>query len=71
MIVIPDVWGHGLAEIEATMNPSESYYRAILEVAQKDPDVIGFILERSRGKGFVTPCADYDITIIVCERYFV
>lgn len=40
------------------MQLPESYYRAVLGVAQKEPTIMGFILERSQGKGVATQYAD-------------
>ncbi|MHA2281581.1 MAG: nucleotidyltransferase domain-containing protein [Promethearchaeota archaeon] len=45
-------------------SPSEIYEK-IYEEAKKDPNIIGFFLGGSRGKGFQTEYSDYDTYIIV------
>lgn len=49
------------------MNKDEIYQK-ILEEAESDPDVIGFVLDAGRGKGFVTERSDYDILVIVKDN---
>lgn len=50
----------------------ESYVR-IKNQAQQDPNILGFFLKGSRGKGKVTPNSDYDMLIVakdeVAEEY--
>ncbi|MEM7033037.1 MAG: aminoglycoside 6-adenylyltransferase [Chloroflexota bacterium] len=47
------------------MYDAKNYYTNMVEVAQKDPDILGLVLDGSRGKGFATPFSDYDVSLIV------
>ncbi|MFW9821868.1 MAG: nucleotidyltransferase domain-containing protein [Candidatus Thorarchaeota archaeon] len=48
-------------------SPTE-IYNSIYEEAKKDPNIIGFFLSGSRGKGFETKYSDYDTYIIVKDK---
>ena len=48
-------------------SPSEIYDK-IYETAKKDPNIIGFFLGGSRGKGLHTEYSDYDTYIIVKDK---
>ena len=50
------------------MSQAESYYKELLQGAQRDSDILGLILDGSRGKGFANAYADYDISLIVHDR---
>ncbi len=43
-------------------------YQKILQEAQDDSGIIGFILSAGRGKGFATENSDYDILVIVPDE---
>ena len=45
--------------------PAKEVYQKLLKEAQSDPNILGFVLEGSRGKGLGTSHSDYDIHIIV------
>ncbi|MHA2089124.1 MAG: nucleotidyltransferase domain-containing protein, partial [Promethearchaeota archaeon] len=47
--------------------PSEIYEK-IYDTAKKDPNIIGFFLVGSRGRGFHTKHSDYDVYIIVGDN---
>ncbi|KKM89840.1 hypothetical protein LCGC14_1244630 [marine sediment metagenome] len=47
------------------MNSAKKIFTNIYEEAQSDPNIIGFFLGGSRGKGFQTAYSDYDTYIIV------
>ncbi|MEK7498524.1 MAG: hypothetical protein AAB611_01530 [Patescibacteria group bacterium] len=49
------------------MNKDETYQK-ILNEAETNPNVIGFVLGAGRGKGFATEYSDYDIAIIVPDQ---
>ena len=51
------------------MKNSESIFNHLREEAENDPNVIGFFLGGSRGKGFVTEHSDYDVYIIVKDGF--
>jgi transcriptional/translational regulatory protein YebC/TACO1 len=40
-------------------------FRKLIEVAHRDPNIIGFFLTGSRGKGMVTKHSDYDAYMVV------
>lgn len=46
-------------------NPTEDAFNKILEDARTDPNIIGFWLSGSRGKGLVTGYSDYDPVMLV------
>lgn len=46
----------------------DEIYQKLMKEAEKDPDVIGFVLGAGRGKGFATENSDYDIAIIVQDE---
>jgi len=46
-------------------NPTEDAFNKILDDAQADPNIIGFWLSGSRGKGLVTGNSDYDLVMLV------
>lgn len=48
-------------------NTVEAQYSSLLLEARRDPNIRGFILTGSRGKGIVTEYSDYDICIIVAD----
>ena len=48
-------------------SPSEIYDK-IYDEAKKDPNIIGFFLGGSRGRGFQTKYSDYDTYIIVKDK---
>lgn len=43
----------------------EKIFNEVLGTAKKDPNILGFFLEGSRGKGRETEHSDYDICIVV------
>lgn len=45
--------------------PSEQQFKQLIDDARKDPNIIGFFLTGSRGKGFETENSDYDPYMIV------
>jgi hypothetical protein len=47
--------------------PLTNLYAAILQTAEADSNVIGFILCGSRGKGFATENSDYDFVIVTTD----
>lgn len=47
------------------MSSPAEIYETIYDEAKKDPNIIGFFLGGSRGKGFQTKYSDYDTYIIV------
>lgn len=47
------------------MNSAADNFKTLYEKAQKDPNILGFFLGGSRGKGFQTKYSDYDVYIIV------
>jgi hypothetical protein len=47
------------------MDTPAKIFKKIYEEAKKDPNIIGFFLGGSRGKGFQTKYSDYDTYIIV------
>ena len=47
------------------MDTSAKIFEKIFDEAKKDPNIIGFFLGGSRGKGFQTKYSDYDTYIIV------
>jgi Streptomycin adenylyltransferase len=46
------------------MNPTEMLFNQIVKDAQKDPNILAFWLNGSRGKGVITPYSDYDCTMM-------
>jgi hypothetical protein len=48
-----------------TTNSVDQAYDEILRWAQTNPDILGFVLCGSRGKGFATDLSDYDCVIVV------
>jgi predicted nucleotidyltransferase len=50
------------------MNSSSEIYDKIYNEAKKDPNIIGFFLGGSRGKGLQTKYSDYDVYIIVKDN---
>ena len=47
------------------MDSATEIFKKIYEEAKEDPNIIGFFLSGSRGKGFQTKYSDYDTYIIV------
>jgi hypothetical protein len=52
------------------MNRTEMLFNQIVKDAQKDPNILAFWLDGSRGKGVITPYSDYDCTMIVEDEAF-
>jgi predicted nucleotidyltransferase len=52
------------------MKKTERLFNRLCKEAKKDPNIIGFLLSGSRGKGLATKYSDYDIEIIVKDRSF-
>jgi predicted nucleotidyltransferase len=53
----------------ARMKSPESIFNQLREEAETDPNIIGFFLGGSRGKGFATEHSDYDVYIIVKDGF--
>lgn len=53
--------------VQIEMNAAD-HFSAILNIAKSDPNVLGFWLGGSRGKGHETEHSDYDCTMIVKEE---
>ena len=49
----------------ATGNSSTRTFNAILREAKGDPNILGFWLDGSRGKGLLTEDSDYDCVMLV------
>ena len=49
------------------MGHKESFSKLVKE-AKKDPDIIGFFLNGSRGKNQETKFSDYDIEVVVKDK---
>jgi hypothetical protein len=49
-------------------NPTEDAFHKILEDARTDPNIIGFWLSGSRGKGLITNNSDYDCVMLVKDQ---
>lgn len=47
---------------------ADAAYRALRQRVDGDPNVVGFFLGGSRGKGFATPHSDYDCYVIVRDE---
>ena len=47
---------------------TEEIFNKFVEEARKDPNIIGFFLNGSRGKGQATKYSDYDIEVIVKDK---
>ena len=47
---------------------SAKIFNRILEQARTDPNILGFILTGSRGKGIITEHSDYDFILLVREE---
>ncbi len=47
------------------MKKAERIYKQLSLQAKNDPNILGFILSGSRGKGIATKHSDYDIYIII------
>lgn len=45
--------------------PTQETFKRILTVARKDPNIIGFWLGGSRGKGLIAKNSDYDLVMLV------
>ena len=54
----------------ARMKNSERIFNQLREEAENDPNIIGFFLGGSRGKGFATEHSDYDVFVIVKDGFF-
>ena len=52
------------------MDQPAEVFQQILEAAGKDPNILAFWLDGSRGKGLISPHSDYDCTIIVKDEVF-
>ena len=50
------------------MKNNEEKFKEFVGEARKDPNVIGFFLSGSRGKGLATKYADYDIEVVVKDK---
>ena len=50
------------------MNHTEAQFEEILATARKDPRILAFWLNGSRGKGTITPHSDYDCTMVVKDE---
>jgi hypothetical protein len=50
------------------MQDAEVQFREILETAERDPHILAFWLDGSRGKGIITSHSDYDCTMIVADN---
>ena len=50
------------------MNRTEALFSRLAEDARKDPNILAFWLDGSRGKGVITPHSDYDCTMIVKDE---
>jgi hypothetical protein len=48
----------------------DQVFEGIIRNAEGDPNVIGFILGGSRGKGFATRHSDYDCTLVVTQEAY-
>ena len=44
---------------------AQEIFKDLLREANADPNIVGFFLSGSRGKGFETPMSDYDVYMIV------
>ncbi|MFW9940093.1 MAG: hypothetical protein ACFFFT_03570 [Candidatus Thorarchaeota archaeon] len=51
------------------MAKPEKFFNQIFEDVKKDPNIIGFFLSGSRGKGFQTMYSDYDTYLIVKDNF--
>lgn len=47
---------------------ADQIYQEILRLAEADPNVLGFVLGGSRGKGFATEHSDYDCAMMVKDE---
>ncbi|MBU1934817.1 nucleotidyltransferase domain-containing protein, partial [Patescibacteria group bacterium] len=47
---------------------SDQQFTELLETAKKDPNIIGFFLGGSRGKGFENELSDYDPRMVVNDK---
>ncbi len=47
---------------------NKAQYLTLLEHAQTDPNILGFFLVGSRGKGFEAPSSDYDPVMVVVNE---
>ncbi len=50
------------------MKSNKELFNEFVEEARKDPNIIGFFLSGSRGKGLATKYSDYDIEVIVKDK---
>ena len=50
------------------MKTNEEIFNEFVEEARKDPNIIGFFLSGSRGKGLATKYSDYDIKVVVKDE---
>src|SRR5690242_14328821 len=53
---------------ERMSEEADQIYQEIISLAENDPNVLGFVLSGSRGKGFATEHSDYDCTMIVDDE---
>ncbi|HME54523.1 MAG TPA: nucleotidyltransferase domain-containing protein [Candidatus Lokiarchaeia archaeon] len=51
------------------MEDPEAIYQALLEEARNDPNIIGFFLGGSRGKGLFTKYSDYDVVYVIDDDH--
>jgi hypothetical protein len=49
---------------------ADQIYQEIVSSAEADPNVLGFVLGGSRGKGFATEHSDYDCAMVVRDEAF-
>jgi hypothetical protein len=54
--------------MEPTTNAAAKLFEQILAQARTDPNIVGFFLGGSRGKGMVTEHSDYDCVMVVTEE---
>lgn len=55
-----------VSEIQEPEDPEE-IYKMLLEEARNDPNIIGFFLSGSRGKGLFTQYSDYDVVYVISD----
>lgn len=46
----------------------EEVLNRLIEEAKNDPNILGFFLSGSRGKGFATKYSDYDVIVIIKDK---
>ena len=55
---------------ERMSEDADQIYQEIVSSAEADPNVLGFVLGGSRGKGFATEHSDYDCAMVVRDEAF-